>query len=90
MAKTLCPVSKEQFLAEAKTLRVQIVDPETGTILGESMLKPTEFSSGGYGWTAQVRTPLVCGRVALPASGTLNVSAHGSKDRSAAAAQRAA
>ena len=71
--KTVCPVSREQFQAEAKTVEV--------TINGQPvMAEVKEFSTGSFGWHFGDKVTLKVGDTLVKVQVGLTLTVIGSKD----------
>lgn len=86
MAKTMCPIGREKFLAGASPLTFTVTDA-AGRTIAQTLLSPRAFASGGYGWFGQVRPVVVLDGAGIQCTGSVNLSAVGSKDRTAADAE---
>ena len=73
MAKTTCPITREQFREGAKPVEV--------TISGTPMLaEPREFSTGSLGWYLNGKTVLDVNGVKVTVQVGLNLTIVGSKE----------
>ena len=71
--KTLCPISRADFLAKAEPLKIEI----GGFPL---MAEPREFSTGSFGWYVNGKASLVVDGKTLPVQVGMNLIVVGSKD----------
>jgi hypothetical protein len=73
MAKTNCPITREQFRAGAKALSIGIG--------GSTMLaEPKEFSTGSLGWYLNGKTVVEINGVAVSVQIGMNLTIVGSKE----------
>ena len=83
--KTICPISRVEFMEKAKTLAI--------TIDGVAMqAPPREFSTGSLGWNLNNKTTMEIGGQTVTVQIGMNVTLVGSKDlpgRAAPAAEEA-
>jgi hypothetical protein len=71
--KTICPISRPEFLEKAKTLAI--------TIDGVAMqAPPREFSTGSLGWNLNNKTTMDIGGKTVTVQIGMNVTLVGSKD----------
>lgn len=71
--KTICPISRAEFLDKAKTLAI--------TIDGVAMqAPPREFSTGSLGWNLNNKTTMDIGGTTVTVQIGMNVTLVGSKD----------
>ena len=71
--KTVCPISRQQFTADAKPLEI--------VINGESMKIPVkEFSTGSLGWYLNKKMDVKVGNATVSVQIGLNMTIVGSKD----------
>ena len=71
--KTVCPVSRDQFVAEAKSVEV--------TINGQSVVAEVkQFSTGSFGWHFGDKVTLKVGDTLLKVQVGLTLTVIGSKD----------
>jgi hypothetical protein len=71
--KTVCPISRPQFTADAKPLEI--------VINGESMKIPVkEFSTGSLGWYLNKKMDVKVGNATVSVQIGLNMTIVGSKD----------
>jgi hypothetical protein len=71
--KTTCPITKEEFLKNAKPVEVVINGvPHVASV--------KEFSTGSFGWYLNGKTAIKVGDVALSVQIGLNLTAVGSKE----------
>jgi hypothetical protein len=81
MAKTQCPVSRNDFWNRAEPLTIEINQiPMTA--------EPKEFSTGSLGWYLNGKTTVKVGDTAVPVQIGMNVTVIGSKNMGKAAASR--
>lgn len=52
MAKTTCPITRDEFDAKAQTLVVSVTVKGTSDEIARFTLTPREFSTGSLGWYA--------------------------------------
>ncbi|HEV8325333.1 MAG TPA: hypothetical protein VG389_27235 [Myxococcota bacterium] len=71
--KTICPISRADFLAKAEPLKIEI----GGFPL---MAEPREFSTGSFGWYVNGKASLVVDGKTLPVQVGMNLIVVGSKD----------
>jgi len=71
--KTICPVSRHQFLSKAKPLTVQIA----GTVMPAL---PRDFSTGSLGWNINGKTVVEVDGVPCSVQVGLNLTIVGSKE----------
>jgi hypothetical protein len=73
MAKTTCPITREQFHANARPITIQI---------GEDRLEAEvrEFSTGSLGWYLSGKIKVDIGGVRVPVQVGLNLTVVGSKE----------
>ncbi len=75
MAKTNCPVTRDQFLSDAKPLTIDIN--------GVPMTADTkEFSTGSLGWYLNGKTTVKIGETPVSVQIGMNVTVIGSKEMS--------
>ena len=73
MAKSLCPVSRTQFVEKAEPLKV--------TINGQEMLAEVkQFSTGSFGWYMNAKTVVSIDGKAVSVQIGMNMTIVGSKD----------
>ena len=77
--KTVCPVSKEAFLASAPTLTLLVRLPD-GTTRDLGAVAPREFSTGSFGWNVNAKTVVEVGGQAVSVQVGANLTVVGSKD----------
>jgi hypothetical protein len=73
MAKTICPVSRAEFLANAKPIIIKIGDVEM-------QAEVREFSTGSLGWYLNNKTLIRVGEKTVNVQIGLNLTVVGSKD----------
>lgn len=71
--KTSCPITRDQFRENAKTVTVLINDQKL-------MADPKEFSTGSLGWYLNAKVTLEIGGVNIPVQVGLNLTIVGSKE----------
>ncbi len=73
MAKTTCPITREQFRTGAKAVSI--------TIAGSSLLaEPREFSTGSLGWYLNGKTVIEINGVPVSVQIGMNLTIVGSKE----------
>jgi hypothetical protein len=72
-AKTVCPVTRQQFKDNAKPIEV-VID-------GQKMIaEPREFSTGSLGWNINGKITLMVGEVRVSVQVGMNLTLVGSKE----------
>src|SRR5204862_4005093 len=71
--KTTCPISREDFLAKAKPIRIQIGD-------NEQTAQHREFSTGSLGWYLNSKITIDVGGTPVLVQVGLNMTVVGSKE----------
>jgi hypothetical protein len=74
-SKTVCPISKAMFQAQAKAITV-VIDGKP------YVAQMKEFSSGSFGWNVSDKVTLEIGGTPVRCQIGLNITAIGSKDAS--------
>ncbi len=77
-AKTVCPISREDFLAKAEPLKI---DVGGSTLVAE----PREFSTGSFGWYVNSKTTVTVDGKPLSIQVGMNLIVVGSKEAKTAA-----
>ena len=71
--KTVCPISREDFLAKAEPLKIDLG--------GFPMIaEPREFSTGSFGWYVNAKAPITVDGKKLSVQVGMNLIVVGSKD----------
>jgi len=73
MAKTTCPVTREQFRGNAKPVTVTINGVPHSAVV-------KEFSTGSFGWYLNGKTTIEVDGVAVPVQIGMNMTVVGSKE----------
>ncbi|MCZ7646940.1 MAG: hypothetical protein M5U26_16900 [Planctomycetota bacterium] len=73
MAKTTCPISREEFRAHAKAIKIEI----NGIPM---MAEVKEFSTGSFGWYLSGKTALEIGGKTVSVQVGANLTVIGSKE----------
>ncbi len=81
--KTVCPISREDFLAQAETIKIDL----NGFPLSA---EPREFSTGSFGWYVNAKAPVVINGKTVQVQVGMNLTVVGSKDLAKSAAPKAA
>jgi hypothetical protein len=76
--KTVCPISREDFLAKAEPLKI---DVGGSTLIAE----PREFSTGSFGWYVNSKTTVTVDGKPLSIQVGMNLIVVGSKESKTAA-----
>lgn len=71
--KSLCPVSRDQFVASAEPIHVRLGDMPFLAV-------PKTFSTGSLGWNVNAKMPVVIDGKAVMVQVGLNLTIIGSKD----------
>ena len=71
--KTVCPISREDFLAKAETIKIDL----NGFPLTAD---PREFSTGSFGWYVNAKAPVVIDGKTVQVQVGMNLTVVGSKD----------
>jgi hypothetical protein len=71
--KTVCPISRADFLAKAETLKIDL----NGFPLTAA---PREFSTGSFGWYVNAKAPIVIDGMTVQVQVGMNLTVVGSKD----------
>ena len=77
--KTTCPVSREEFLSQAKSLTIKVGDKEF-------IASPRQFSTGSLGWNVNDKLIVEVNGKAVTLQVGMNLTVIGSKDLPQAAA----
>jgi hypothetical protein len=72
-AKTVCPISRADFLAKAEPLKIDL----HGTTL---VAEPREFSTGSFGWYVNSKAPVTIDGKTVSVQVGMNLIVVGSKE----------
>ena len=71
--KTVCPISREDFLAKAEPIKIELNGfPLTA--------EPREFSTGSFGWYVNAKAPITVDGKTIQVQVGMNLTVVGSKD----------
>jgi hypothetical protein len=71
--KTVCPISREEFLAKAEAIKIELNGfPLTA--------EPREFSTGSFGWYVNAKAPITVDGKTIQVQVGMNLTVVGSKD----------
>ena len=80
-AKTICPITREQFKTQAKAMKVVINDVPM-------VAQAKEFSTGSLGWGISNKISVAVGDTEVMVQMSLNITIVGSKDLPGATAPK--